>query len=101
MHKNINGEIDEKEAGVIKSDMTDRVNGYRERTQGFLFCVDSSLSPRTRELKQRRVHQAKQSCVKEMASPEESLSRSRRTEEQYSALSWESDYLKRKTQSMM
>ena len=40
--------------------------------------------PRTRKLKQRRVHQAKPNCVKETASEKESLTRSRKTKEQES-----------------
>ena len=38
--------------------------------------------PRTRKLRQRRVHQAKPNCVKETASEKESLKRSRRTNDQ-------------------
>ena len=38
--------------------------------------------PRTRKLRQSRVHQAKQSCLKKTASEKESLTRSRRTNEQ-------------------
>ena len=40
--------------------------------------------PRTRKLRQRRVHQAKPNCVKETASEKESLTRSRKTKEQES-----------------
>ena len=40
--------------------------------------------PRTRKLRQRRVHQAKPNCVKETASEKESLTRSRRTNDQES-----------------
>ena len=40
--------------------------------------------PRTRKLRQSRVHQAKQSCVKKTASEKESLKRSRRTKDQES-----------------
>ena len=40
--------------------------------------------PRTRKLRQRRVHQAKPNCVKKTASKKESLKRSRRTKEQES-----------------
>ena len=40
--------------------------------------------PRTRKLSQRRVHQAKPNCVKETASENESLTRSRRTNGQES-----------------
>ena len=38
--------------------------------------------PRTRKLRQRRVHQAKPNCVKKTASEKESLKRSRRTNDQ-------------------
>ena len=40
--------------------------------------------PRTRKLRQRRVHQAKPNCVKKTASKKESLKRSRRTKDQES-----------------
>ena len=40
--------------------------------------------PRTRKLRQRRVHQAKPNCVKETASEKESLTRSRKTKDQES-----------------
>ena len=40
--------------------------------------------PRTRKLRQRRVHQAKPNCVKKTASEKESLKRSRRTNDQES-----------------
>ena len=40
--------------------------------------------PRTRKLRQRRVHQAKPNCVKKIASKKESLKRSRRTKDQES-----------------
>ena len=40
--------------------------------------------PRTRKLRQRRVHQAKPNCVKETASEKESLTQSRRTNDQES-----------------
>ena len=40
--------------------------------------------PRTRKLRQRRVHQAKPNCVKETPSEKESLTRSRKTKEQES-----------------
>ena len=40
--------------------------------------------PRTRKLRQRRVHQAKPNCVKKTASKKESLKRSRRTNDQES-----------------
>ena len=40
--------------------------------------------PRTRKLRQRRVHQAKPNCVKKSASEKESLKRSRRTNDQES-----------------
>ena len=40
--------------------------------------------PRTRKLRQRRVHQAKPKCVKKTASKKESLKRSRRTKDQES-----------------
>ena len=40
--------------------------------------------PRTRKLRQRRVHQAKPNCVKKTASKKESLTRSRKTKEQES-----------------
>ena len=40
--------------------------------------------PRTRKLRQRPVHQAKPNCVKETASEKESLTRSRRTNDQES-----------------
>ena len=40
--------------------------------------------PRTRNLRQRRVHQAKPNCVKKTASKKESLKRSRRTKDQES-----------------
>ena len=38
--------------------------------------------PRTRKLRQRRVDQTKQNCIKKTASEKESLTRSRRTNEQ-------------------
>ena len=40
--------------------------------------------PRTRKLRQRRVHQAKPNCVKKTASEKESLTRSRKTKDQES-----------------
>ena len=40
--------------------------------------------PRTRKLRQRRVHQAKPNCVKKTASEKESLTRSRKTKDQKS-----------------
>ena len=148
--KDLDEELDEKEADVSKSNLIDWVIEYCERRQALLFCVDFMLGltneetqrqlsrsvtewdecfeklesswgywfpdvqqmlkcpidgikelklsqmtngtsadaamrcPRTRKLRQRRVHQAKPNCVKKTASEKESLTRSRRTNDQES-----------------
>ena len=64
------------------------IDGIKELKLGQMTNGTSAYAakrcPRTRKLRQRRVHQAKPNCVKKTASKKESLKRSRRTKDQES-----------------